>query len=249
MEATIKETIKTNGDKYWERSFNLNESIERLKHFEGRGTEFKVKSGLELLWAKENFGKHGSWYAFLLKVGMSPDKAQRRMRLARQFMQWAKVKNVIQAMDLVSVKSCMLQDFASEVSQRVNLNDFLDRGYHPQGIKPQHILGASLGDLEKVVDRIAGTARRYYVDWTSIEKQEAKDTLQIFAERLLNLKLYIEELEQQSVKVQTKGMFFCLQAEERDRNKLNKRDIIQWLKEKEPSEATENLIKKLEGGS
>jgi hypothetical protein len=64
-----------------EQSFNISASIERVRQFEQRGTEFKVRCGLELLRVKMNID-HGVWYAFLVKAGIYPSTATRRMKTA-----------------------------------------------------------------------------------------------------------------------------------------------------------------------
>jgi hypothetical protein len=66
-------------------SFNINESIERIHQFEQKGIEFKVRSGLELLRVKMNI-EHGAWYAFLIKAGIYPSTATRRMKIASLFL-------------------------------------------------------------------------------------------------------------------------------------------------------------------
>jgi hypothetical protein len=208
METRTLEVERIDGDKYWERPFDAEESIKRVRQLEGRGTEFKVKSGFELYRAKLNL-EHGDWYRFLYRARIEPSKAQRRMKEAKEFMTWAGVfreedekvveKHVVKAMELVAVKSCILQDFASK--RRLNLNEFQDKGYHPPGIK-HHILGVSLKELRTLLDRIEKAIDHDYPDWTAIERDEVKQTLVLFADQILELKNRIEELEQLSPKEQ-----------------------------------------------
>lgn len=127
------------GDKFWLREFNAEQSIERYQcldeqcqHFERRGTEFKVKCGLELYRSKLNL-HHGEWYLFLKKAHTYPSTATRRMQVALDFMIWAgvirpeekvKEQHIITAMEISYLKSCILHDFAEYKHESFNENEF-----------------------------------------------------------------------------------------------------------------------------
>lgn len=126
MELMLEETTQHggDGDKYWQRSFDILESIRLVQRLEARGREFKVRCGLELYRAKLSLN-HGAWYPYLYKVGLEPSTSQRRIKMARDFMCWASIlkptekvehAHVLQAMELVYSKSCNLQDFSTEVN-------------------------------------------------------------------------------------------------------------------------------------
>ena len=169
-----------NGDRFWERPFNAKQSIERCQHFERRGTEFKVKSGLELLRAKLNLS-HGALYPFYIKIGIGNDTAQRRMREARKFMVWAGIdEDVVEAMELAH-KTCKLQDFTSE-SARVNPNEF--QSYDSNGENSsvsKNIWGVNLWHSLRIIDT---KLQKEYLGWTSEQQQEGKDALSNWARQL-----------------------------------------------------------------
>jgi hypothetical protein len=107
--------------------FDINESAERIRQFEQRGIEFKVRSGLELMRAKFNL-PHGGWYGFLFKANIYPSTATRRMKIARLFMQWAGTEfsegKVISTIAMVDDEPCILHDFNN--AQKVDIDSFWD---------------------------------------------------------------------------------------------------------------------------
>lgn len=130
MEVPTGNSKNGNGDQYWLRPFNSLESIERCRRFEGRGTEFKVKTGLELYLAKLNL-RHGSWYPYLHRADIYPTTATRRMKIAKEFMVWlellGKVDKVTEhhvhdALKNIHSKECKLHDFAQSI--KVDLDTF-----------------------------------------------------------------------------------------------------------------------------
>jgi hypothetical protein len=101
--------------------FDTNASLERIHLFEQRGTEFKVRCGLELLRAKLNL-KHGAWRPFLFRANIYPSTATRRMKITSAFMEWAGLlppgsrptdEGVLKVMNLIDSKSCILHDFTN----------------------------------------------------------------------------------------------------------------------------------------
>jgi hypothetical protein len=126
-ELITGDTTNSNGDRYWLRPFNTQESIERCKDFESRGTQFKVRSGLELLLARPHFG-YGAWYGYLAKAKISPATATRRMQTATRFMTWLKLipsdtkpkpniteEHVHEALETICSKPFILHDFAESI--------------------------------------------------------------------------------------------------------------------------------------
>jgi hypothetical protein len=110
--------------------FNVSESIERIHLFEQRGTEFKVRCGLELIRAKLNLN-HGAWQPFLFKANIYHSTATRRMKIASSFMEWAGLlppgsrptdEGVLKAMNLIDGKSCNMHDFT--IIQKIDANTF-----------------------------------------------------------------------------------------------------------------------------
>jgi len=134
IESKAKEVMtgsgNENGDKYWLHPFNTQESTERCRSFERRGTEFKVRAGLELHLARINIG-HGSWYAYLHRANIYPTTATRRMKTATEFMLWLGVlqeqdkvseRHVHDALEVVHSEPCKLHDFAQSI--KVDLDTF-----------------------------------------------------------------------------------------------------------------------------
>lgn len=161
-EVVIEDTKKENGDKYWLRPFSSLESIERCRGFEKRGTEFKVRAGLELHLAKLNIG-HGSWYAYLYTANIYPSTATRRMKTATKFMLWLGLlseadkvteHHVHDALEAIHSKPCILHDFASI---KVNLDTFYAEmpkaAREKAGVKlnPYEIIGFNPFELRKRV--------------------------------------------------------------------------------------------------
>lgn len=240
-----------NGDRFWERPFNAEQSIERCQHLEQRGTEFKVKCGLEFCHAKLSLD-HGEWYPHLYRAEIEPSKAQKRMQVARDFMQWAGVTDVVQAIELAYTKSSKLRDFAN--SKQINLNEFLDKGYHPPGTgTKQHILSVSLKEVRQLWGRIEDAVVHDYRNWRAEERDEVKQTLRLFSDESLRVISDIEQLEQMSPKEQIRGMgrkYYKHQAELSDTPERKER-VIQSLRRKENeqnSEAIEKIIAGLEQG-
>lgn len=172
-EVIIEETKKENGDKYWLRPFNSLESIERCRRFEGRGTEFKVKAGLELHLAKLNVGR-GSWYAYLHRANIYPTTATRRMKMATEFMLWLETlregdkvteRHVHDALEAIHSKPCKLHGFAE--SLKVNPDTFCAEmpktAREEAGVKlnPYEIIGFNPFQLKKRIlkrwDFLTGT--------------------------------------------------------------------------------------------
>jgi hypothetical protein len=85
-----------------EQPFNIDESINLIHQLELRGTEFNVRCGLELLRVKMSID-HGYWYGFLLKAGIFPSTATRRMKTASLFLGWIQTKRMEENMAIASV--------------------------------------------------------------------------------------------------------------------------------------------------
>ena len=197
-------TLEGDGDRYWHRPFEVKESYEHAQLFEGLSTEAKVKTGLELWRAKLYLG-HGAWYPYLYRAHIDPSKSERRRKVAKRFMEWAKIirpmdkiqeTNIVEAMDLIYSKSCILQDFTSEVSREVDINQFVEKGYRPPDYPVELLGGVSLGNLKPVLKRIDRWIERNYIGLTVSQQQEAKDTLNIIAGQFLSRERYLHGLDE-----------------------------------------------------
>lgn len=202
-----RETIHApggDGDQYWHRPFEVKESYERARLFEGLSTEPKVKAGLELWRAKLNLS-HGAWYPYLWRAHIDPSKSERRRKLAKRFMEWAGVikpkdkiqeADIVRAMDLIHAKSRILRDFTSEVSQEVDTNQFVKEGYRSPNPPVELLGGVSLGNLEPILKRIDKWVERDYISLAVSKQQEAKDTLSMFAGQFLARLRHLQELDE-----------------------------------------------------
>jgi hypothetical protein len=197
------ETIRSDGYRYWERPFLLNESIEILRQSEERTLESKLWCGLELHRAKLNLS-HGSFYPYLWKACLTPTTAWRRMLLATKFMQWAGLSKVEEAMELLHTKSFKLKDFKDyldEISEPQRLEEFskVTGGCPP---KLGTLLGFSLSQLLHTIDTRIKNRKK----WAELEWQEAKDTLTVLADQALHRAQILEaELKMRNGEVSGEG--------------------------------------------
>jgi hypothetical protein len=187
------------------------------------------------------------------------------MKLATKFIVWAGITDkkkpeeihIIQAMSLIDAKSFILKDF----------KDYLDKENEPQRIDElrkaaaggtespdtkEHILGVSLLQLRELLDRIYRTIGHDYLDWSAIERQEAQDTLRLFAQQLMEVEeaignvaalspnAQIEKVKRLAYEAQHPDIFGTKQ----DREEHIER-VIQQLRDR-GSEGNEPLIRLLE---
>jgi len=213
-----------NGDRFWEREFNAKQSIERsqylnerCQHHERRGTEFKVKCGLELYRSKLNV-KHGKWYLFLKKAQIYPSTATRRMQTALEFMVWAgvirpeekvKEQHIITSMEISYLKPCKLHGFAEYKQESFNGNEFNTEMLEVEGkkerkpwIKPnlrkdwRSIPGCEDNELGFDPIQLSQFIRKHWLDWP-VERQakvveELCLTVDIFRVLLRDMKDYYQ---------------------------------------------------------
>lgn len=214
-----------NGDRFWLREFNAKQSIERYQcldeqcqHFERRGTEFKVKCGLELYRSKLNL-HHGEWYLFLKKAQIkNPSTATRRMQDALDFMIWAgvirpkekvKEQHVIGAMEICYLKPCNLHGFAEYKQESFNEDKFNaemleveEEKERKPWLKPSLIInwrsipGSEDRELGFDPIELSQFIRKHWLDW-SVEKQakvieELRLTVDILRVLLHDLKVNYE---------------------------------------------------------
>jgi len=185
MERTVE--VSDSGDKRWLRVFNVLDSIERVKDWESRGTEFKVLCGLELYYAKLNFKKYGGWYPFLKKCDIYPSTAARRMQAAREFIRWAKIlpptqkwpefKQVIRAMEFIDLKSCILQDFAN--SRKADPDKFYAEVAKSNKVSPEYskaVCQSWYKRAAQVAHEIDVTVQREYLRCKPYQQQLFRDT-------------------------------------------------------------------------
>ena len=198
------------GDRFWERPFNAKQSIERAREFEGRGTEFKVKCGLELWRAKLNLDR-GCWLPYLKAAAISPTTSSRRMKVAKEFMRWANIADekieehhIISAMEAVYSNNASCSILA-EYAEYVAIS-FDEVRFYEESISSKHtiknppvattifgLIGKRIFRETKVIDHIIQTS---YLSWMPEKQQEAKDTLDIFAQNFWGLKKYLDELDE-----------------------------------------------------
>jgi hypothetical protein len=175
--------------------FNIGESIERIRQFERRGTEFKVRSGLELIRAKFNL-PHGGWYGFLFKANIYPSTATRRMKIARLYMEWVGTEfneeKVISTIAMVDDKPCMLHDFND--AQKVDIDSFWDElhGQDNQYLPPresarERIVIVELNPAWKKIEyfinyrykRLHKEKREEFRQWLQMQKERISVLYQI----------------------------------------------------------------------
>jgi hypothetical protein len=186
-----------------EPPFNVEESISRIQRFEQRGTEFKIKSGLELLLAKLSID-HGDWYKFVFKAELSPSTATRRMQTAVQFMAWfhscplykPRRGDVIGAIWLADHEPCKLHAFRAAQPMDVDrfwnempkqANNFLLPSDGPRG----HYPSVNLKQWKKIEQYI----RNGYKKLKAHEKQQFRELLQMQADRSIALVRLLEEVD------------------------------------------------------
>ena len=124
---TIKEkevVTESNGNEFWLREFDYDESLERVSLLERRGIEFQIKVGLELLRAKWQL-THGEFIPFLAKSGFqNTDAPGRRLKVAREYMAFL---GLIESPKLINpAKSEVLKALEVAYSQNPQFADFQD---------------------------------------------------------------------------------------------------------------------------
>jgi len=214
-----------NEEKYWLREFVEEESSERVRYCEGHGVEFQVKAGLELLRAKANI-EHGGFILFLKKSGFTtPDIPERRMKLARQYMQfqeYTSAKRLNLGDDDVQVTMAMaysqnpqFAEFDSWRKGEFKSNSFLK----PRNtvVKRNH-LGTLFGFKPSEIFTVVRQAiDKDYSKWNLNEKVEAIDTLQQIIRYCETEIKHISDLEALSAKEQIKNSRIWDREEEYDK--------------------------------
>ena len=190
--------LPTNGDKYWARPFAISESIRRAQEFNHKGTRANVMLGLELLWAKLNVS-HGGWYPYLLRIGIDPSGATRRMKLARQYIELQEIKaervrveehHILKAIEAVNINPAQLHGLEKvDIWSTRDIWPNSDKGTG-SGVGST-ILGVSLAKVLRTVDH---TINQYSLAWTPEQLAEAKDTLEMWVSRLQRHIHYLNSL-------------------------------------------------------
>ena len=127
----------------------------------------------------------------------SPATAWRKMKVAEEFMTWADILapsgkpqkgHVAAAAELLHAEPFKMKD----------LQEHRDGEFRPEssgaarGPRPQGIFKVSLGATIKKTDRVANAE---CLGWSPQQRQEAKDWLQVWADRFRALKATLEELD------------------------------------------------------
>lgn len=192
----------SNGDRFWERLFNDEQSVERCQSWQCKSRETKLWFGLELLRAKLNL-EHGKFYEQLYRIPIHPVTAWRRMDFARDFMEYSRVilpeekpseDNIAHAMELLFGKSFILKDFFDELDKKVkNPDDFLPaQSASSPSVTEKNIFGFGMSRICHKIDRVV---REQYTGWTLEQRQEAKDTLEVIANQFLGRRKHLDDLD------------------------------------------------------
>ena len=199
-----KVAINTNGDKYWVKQFNADDSIEHVKLFERQGLGAKIKCGLELWRAKLTLGQ-GAWYPYLFKCGMSQPTSSRRKNLAELFLRWCGIKemgetlnqtHIIKGLELVFSESFILNDFQDVVFE-LNRDNIVDSLQVAAGgtLTRQRALSKSLGFVFSNILKGISTIELTLHEWDDAERSEVKQTLGILIDGLQTMLKQINEFE------------------------------------------------------
>jgi hypothetical protein len=175
----------SDGDKFWERSWDIAESVVRCRLYDQKTKESELRCGLELLRAKINLG-HGGWKPYLLRVGMSPTTAWRRMKMASRFLGWSKIKSakvkrpqerhITKAMESLNSegKYFKMKDFLSYLEECA-LYEFPVKLRATHGRKGWKNPFDCDGLMKRVISKIRKKISREYMGWSPEGQAEAMD--------------------------------------------------------------------------
>lgn len=186
-DITAYQEYSPDGDKPWKRPFNLAESVVRCRLYYQRAKEIQLKCGLELWRAKLNL-VHGHWEPYLLRIGISPPTAWRRLKLARQFIEWVKIKalipkleeeHVTKAMALIHDKSFNMKDFMHQLEENA-LDEFSPEHrarYSSKGWQNVFRVSKSMVRVLRKIDKVIN---RQFIGWPQEAQVEAKNELVVW---------------------------------------------------------------------
>jgi hypothetical protein len=197
--------VENKDEKYWETGFVADQSIQRVKHVEGKALGAKVLCGLELWRAKLNLG-HSTWYPYLIKCGISPPTASRRKTIAVEFLLWAHIleegseiglDHIIQGLALIDAKPFNLNDFAHHILAQHD-DAFLGTFLPSQGgpVTRRSLTEKRLGfDSGRVFNGLKSIRNRYG-KWSGASRLQVKETLQVLRQYI---DVVISELSEREV--------------------------------------------------
>jgi hypothetical protein len=238
MEAAVEERVKEDVEKYWERPFVVNESIQQIRLFESKKLEAKVKCGLELWRAKLHFRNIGrdkegkcAWYPYLLACGISQPTSSRRKKLAEYFLQWAGILvpddivlngHIIKGLELIHQNLFILNDFWQHLFDK-NKNSIEASLQPPKSSALYKQAGSIFGVSPSIIfNKVRYNIDDRYTGWSFVEKQEARDTLKQIIRFCQNELKHMDELDKLSAKEQIKNRRFAiLQAEPSDKEEVS----------------------------
>lgn len=178
----VSVTIESN-DEYWLRPFNTEGSIQRARVLFRKGCVANILLGLELMRARLYFRlnrKHNSWYPYLIKIGIDPSTATRRINLAGEFM----LRDGIPKDNIFLAFQRISQYPNRALTHGLGNLDIWGNKPEPSPVS-NTIFGVSLNRILDKIDEVIDE-HRYHCGWTSRDWTEAKEQLEVWAGHLIS---------------------------------------------------------------
>jgi len=132
METILQAEKTVNGDKWWLREFDINESLERCQNYRRETKKQQTLMGLELFRVRNNI-KNKVWGAFLLRLGIEQPTVSRRWEITRKFLNFYGIADIKEyqrpndqeigeGLEILTAKSCNLHDFFDSLKEEVRRN-------------------------------------------------------------------------------------------------------------------------------
>ncbi len=162
-----------------QENWNVQASIARCRLLLRRGAAANILLGLELLRAKIQLN-HGSWYPYLLKVGIDPSGVSRRMKLTEKYLIRCGIKEPGERVTIGNIREgeLRLESNPAETHDLEKEDLWSNNSKRNDTAAPGSIFGFSLARYWSKIDA------RIHKRLNSQERQEAIETLEMWADQL-----------------------------------------------------------------